>query len=140
MQTEMKERLLKEAKEARQNAYCPYSHYMVGAAILGADGKIYRGCNIENASYGATVCAERIAAFTMVAAGCRKFEALAVAVGDDFDCGPCLICRQVLTEFCATLDVPIYIVGPAGKVFEHTLRELAPLPFMAFDPNKDYNG
>lgn len=140
MTAEQNQMLLDAAREARKNAYCPYSHYMVGAAVLGADGNIYRGCNIENASYGATVCAERVAVLGMVAAGCRKFLGIAVAVGDDFDCGPCLICRQVLTEFCDGLDVPVLVTGPAGKVFEHTLRELAPLPFMSFDPNRDYNG
>ena len=140
MTAEQRSQLLDAARAARQNAYCPYSHYMVGAAVLGENGKVYLGCNIENASYGATVCAERTAVFGMVADGCRHFLALAVAVGDDFDCGPCLICRQVLTEFCANLDVPILVTGPAGGVFEHTLRELAPLPFMSFDPNADYHG
>ncbi len=140
MNTQMKDALLQAALEARQNAYCPYSKYMVGAAVLGADGNIYKGCNIENVSYGATVCAERTALLGMVAAGCRKFTAIAVATGDDFDCAPCLICRQVMTEFCADLDVPVIMTSPDGPVFEHTLREIAPLPFMAFDANKDYNG
>lgn len=140
MSTQTMKMLVEAAQEARQKAYCPYSKYMVGAAVLGADGTVYRGCNIENASYGATVCAERTALLSMVASGCRKFTAIAVATGDDFDCAPCMLCRQVMTEFCDSLELPLYMVGPGGKVFEHTLREIAPLPFMSFDSNKDYNG
>ena len=140
MVQESRDALLQAALEARQNAYCPYSHYMVGAAVLGEDGKIYRGCNIENVSYGATVCAERTALLTMVAAGCRKFTAIAVSTGDDFDTAPCMLCRQVMTEFCANLDVPVLMTSPGGPVYTHTLREIAPLPFMNFDPNKDYHG
>lgn len=139
MSTDKKQQLIDAAQKARLGAYCPYSKYMVGAAVLGTDGKIYTGCNIENASFGATVCAERTALFGMVAAGCKKFTAIAVATGDDFDCAPCCICRQVMTEFCDSLDLPLYMVGPAGNIFEHTLREIAPLPFMAFDTNEDYN-
>lgn len=137
---EQKQMLVDAALEARQNAYCPYSKYMVGAAVLGEDGKVYRGCNIENASYGATVCAERVALLSMVAAGCRKYVGIAVATGDSFDTAPCLICRQVMTEFCCNLDLPVLMTSPNGPVYEHTLREIAPLPFMAFDANEDYNG
>ncbi len=139
MDASMKQTLLETALAVRQNAYCPYSHYMVGAAVLGADGKIYRGCNVENASYGATVCAERTAILSMVAAGCRKFTAIAVATGDKTDGAPCMLCRQVMIEFCDSLDVPVIMTSPDGPVFEHPLREIAPFPFLSFDPNDDYN-
>ena len=133
--------LIAAAREARENAYCPYSHYMVGAAVLGEDGKIYTGCNVENASYGMTVCAERTAIFKMVSEGCRKFKALAVVTGSDehTDGGPCLACRQVMTEFCADWDVPVYDAGIDGSVLEHTMGELCPLPFVVFQKNEDYH-
>ncbi|MBR3000505.1 MAG: cytidine deaminase [Oscillospiraceae bacterium] len=135
-----KEELIALGWEAREKAYCPYSNYMVGAAVLGSNGKVYTGCNIENASYGLTVCAERVALFKMVSEGCRTFEAIAVCTGDAGKEGPpCLACRQVMTEFCANFDVPVYDCSPDGSVWEHTLSELAPLPFVSFDKNKDYH-
>ncbi len=136
-----KEELIAAGWAAREKAYCPYSHYMVGAAVLGTDGKVSTGCNIENASYGLTVCAERTALFKMVSEGCRTFTAIAVCTGDAGKEGPpCLACRQVMTEFCEDLDVMVYDCSPDGSVWEHTLREIAPLPFMSFDKNKDYHG
>ena len=133
-----KEELIQIAREARENAYCPYSKFMVGAAVLGENGKVYRGCNIENASYGATVCAERTAIFSMVADGCRKFKALAVVGSQKEDGAPCMMCTQVMTEFCADFDVPVYVGGPAD-IYEHTIREICPLPFVSFNPSKDYH-
>ncbi len=133
-----KEELIQTAREARKNAYCPYSKFMVGAAVLGENGKVYRGCNIENASYGATVCAERTAIFSMVADGCRKFKALAVVGSGKGDSAPCMMCRQVMTEFCADFDVPVYVGGPA-EIYEHTIREICPLPFVSFNPSGDYH-
>ena len=138
MDNDTRAMLTAKARQARKNAYCPYSKYMVGAAVLGEDGNVYCGVNVENASYGATVCAERTALLTMVAAGCRKFKAIAVATGDNFDSAPCCICRQVMLEFCASLDVPVWMICPDDTIFDHTLREIAPLPFMAFDANEDY--
>ena len=135
----MKKTLCEAALKARENAYCPYSRFMVGAAVLGENGKIYTGCNIENASYGMTVCAERVALFTMVADGCRKFKALAVAGSGKEDSAPCLACRQVMTEFCADMDVPVYVTNPDGDIFTHTMQEICPYPFMAFDPSADYH-
>jgi len=135
-----KQELIDAAWKTRENAYCPYSHYMVGAAVLGVNGKIYTGCNIENASYGMTVCAERIAIFTMVADGCRKFKALAVVSGSDEDGGPCLACRQVMTEFMENDEVPVYDVGPDQVIYEHTMKELCPYPFVVFTENEDYHG
>ena len=136
-----REELIKRALEARQNAYCPYSHYMVGAALLGEDGKIYTGCNVENGSYGLTICAERCAMFKMVSEGCKKFLAIAVATGDDGTDGvPCMACRQVMCELCAHPDVPIYDCDPSGRVFDHTLREMAPYGFLNITENNDYHG
>lgn len=134
-----KEELIKLAWEAREKAYCPYSKYMVGAAVLGIDGKVYTGCNIENASYGMTVCAERTAIFKMVSEGCRKFAALAVVGGSDGDGAPCMACRQVMTEFCESWDTPVYDVGPSGIIYEHPMKEIAPLPFVVFEKNEDYH-
>lgn len=134
----LREELCEAAQQARNNAYAPYSRFKVGAAVLGEDGMIYKGANIENASFGATVCAERTALFGMVNAGCKKYVAMAVSGGIEEDAAPCLICRQVMTEFCDSLDAPLYYIAPGGQIYDHTLRELAPLPFMAFDPNPDY--
>lgn len=134
-----KEQLIDAAWAARENAYCPYSQFMVGAAVLGEDGKIYTGCNIENASYGMTVCGERTAIFKMVSEGCRKFVALAVVGGVDVDGAPCMACRQVITEFCANWDTPIYVSGPSKIIWEHTVGEICPLPFVVFEKNSDYH-
>ena len=104
--------LIRRAAEMLPLAYAPYSHFQVGAALLGSDGKIYTGCNIENASYGATNCAERTALFYAVSQGCRTFQALAVVGGPagpiQAVCSPCGICRQVLAEFCGP-DFPVYL-------------------------------
>ena len=128
-----KEELIAKAWEAREKAYCPYSQFMVGAAVLGEDGKVYTGCNIENASYGMTVCAERTAIFKMVSEGCRKFTALAVVGGGDGDSAPCLACRQVMTEFCADWKTPVYVSGPSGVIYTHPMDEICPLPFVMFE-------
>ena len=134
-----KEEWIAKAWEAREKAYCPYSQFMVGAAVLGEDGKVYTGCNIENASYGMTVCAERTAIFKMVSGGCRKFTALAVVGGGDGDSAPCLACRQVMTEFCADWKTPVYVSGPSGVIYTHPMDEICPLPFVMFEKNADYH-
>ena len=126
--------LLKLANEARKNSYAPYSGFRVGAALLGDSGKVYLGCNVENASYGATCCAERTALFTAISDGERGFQALALIGGkqDEGDDGifPCGICRQALTEFCPS-DMPVVVkYGNAYKVF--ALGDLLP---KAFTPN-----
>ena len=122
----MEEKLLQAAMAARENAYAPYSHFLVGAAVLAEDGKIYSGCNVENASYGLTCCAERNAIFAAIAAGNRQLQALCV-VGDTAEpISPCGACRQVMAEF--KLPV-IYLANMEGRVKRTTLAELLPYGF-----------
>ncbi len=121
------------AIKAMKYAYAPYSGYCVGAALLGESGRVYTGCNIENASYTPTVCAERTAVFKAVSEGERAFMMLAVVGGKDGEVTgafpPCGVCRQVLAEFCAP-DMPIILVKDAdGNGETHTLSELLPLAF-----------
>lgn len=121
--------LIGKAREALNNAYCPYSKYRVGAAVLTEKGNIYTGCNIENGCYGATNCAERTAVFKAVSEGERSFTAIAVFTDEGnpppFPCG---ICRQVLTEFCAP-DMPVIIYDGEKSVYNFTLEELVPFSF-----------
>ena len=128
------EALIQLAKEAMQHAYVPYSGFRVGAALLCADGRVYQGCNIENAAYGPTVCAERTAIFKAVYDGCRDFTAIAVCGGKDGNITgyfpPCGVCRQVMREFCAD-DFQIYMVGPDGEYRTRTLAQLLPDSFSA---------
>lgn len=123
--------LLEKAKAARLNAYAPYSNYHVGAALLTENGKVYVGCNVENASFGATNCAERTALFSAIADGVRQFEAIAVAggLGDTLDESilPCGICCQALSEFCDK-DFPVILTkGDSYRIL--TLGELFPHAF-----------
>lgn len=114
--------LIEAAQQAREQAYAPYSRYRVGAAVLGADGRIFTGCNVENASYGLSNCAERTAVFNMVSAGVRHL--LAVAVCTENAGSPCGACRQVLVEFAG--DVPVWLVDGSGNGRETTLFTLLP--------------
>ncbi len=123
--------LVEEARAAAGNAYCPYSKYRVGAAFLGEDGRVYRGCNVENSSYGLTLCAERNALTTAVAAGCRKFVAMALVGGTkDAPAYPCGACRQVMAEFCGK-DFPLTVAPLADNdgMKTVTLGELLPYTF-----------
>lgn len=121
-----------EAIEAMGKAYAPYSKHKVGAALLTESGKIFTGCNIENAAYSPTVCAERVALFTAVAAGERKFKAIAVAGGKDGIIGgafpPCGVCRQVMAEFCSP-DFTILVVTGNDTYNKYSLSELLPEAF-----------
>lgn len=124
--------LIAAAEKARQNAYVPYSHFAVGAALLCADGTVVTGCNVENASYPLGNCAERTAIFAAVAAGKREFSALAIVGGEEhknpeLPCPPCGACRQVMREFCAP-DFPVYLADGA-KIIRRTLSELLPDSF-----------
>ena len=130
-QKELYASLMASAVAAREYSYSPYSGYRVGAALLGADGKVYTGCNIENAGYTPTNCAERTAVFKAVSEGERAFTAIAVAGGSgetlDAACTPCGVCRQVLAEFCAA-DMPV-ILGTPEEMRVLTLGELLPFAF-----------
>lgn len=123
--------LMAKAQEARKFSYSPYSHFRVGAALLCKNGKVYTGCNIENAAYSATNCAERTAIFKAVSEGEREFEAIAIAGGRENEesafCAPCGVCRQVIAEFCDK-DFKI-VLGDSDKVESYTLAELLPLSF-----------
>jgi cytidine deaminase len=121
------DRLLEAAFEARDNAYAPYSNFSVGAAMLMSSGEIYKGSNVENASIGATVCAERSAISNAVVHGERRIEALAVVTDLDRPAAPCGICRQVLSEFAD--ELPILMATPAGEREFTTLDELLPHRF-----------
>ena len=135
METDIKQ-LISEALEARKSSYSPYSKYRVGAALLCDDGSIIRGCNIENASYGASVCAERCAAFKAVSSGKGGFSALAVAGGGEDEIEPlsdyaypCGICRQVLREFVVPETFKIYVAKSVNDYREYTLGNLLPDSF-----------
>lgn len=119
------EELLQRARNAMENAYVPYSHYRVGASLLAADGRVFDGCNVENASYGLTNCGERTALFKAVSEGATQFSTIAIAA-EGFPPWPCGACRQVLSEFCADLRV---LVTHDGKVEESTLQALLPHSF-----------
>ena len=129
------EQLCELAREAMLHAYAPYSGYKVGAALLCKDGTVYQGCNIENAAYGPTNCAERTAIFKAVYDGQRDFEAIAVCGGKDGiitgGFPPCGVCRQVMREFCGT-DFKIYMIHPDGYE-EVTLAQLLPYSFSQAD-------
>ena len=126
--------LVRLAFEAREHAYTPYSHWTVGAALLTADGQVYQGCNIENAAYTPSNCAERTAFFKAIYDGVRDFEAIAVVGGPlgqpapEF-CAPCGVCRQVMREFCDLDDFRIILADSAGRSKTYTLRELLPESF-----------
>ncbi len=128
------EALIEKAKEAMTHSYSPYSGCKVGAALLCTDGTVYQGCNIENAAFGPTVCAERTAIFKAVFDGKREFSAIAVCGGRDgvitgfFP--PCGVCRQVMREFCGD-DFVIVMVGPEGEYETMTLSQLLPASFRA---------
>ena len=123
--------LMIKAQEARGNSYSPYSHFKVGAALLTKSGKVYTGCNIENAGYSATNCAERTAIFKAVSEGEREFAAMAIVGGKEGEtapfCSPCGVCRQVIAEFCKK-DFKI-ILGNGDKFEEYTLDTLLPFAF-----------
>lgn len=136
----MREReLIELAEKAREKAYAPYSGFRVGAALLCRSGEIYLGCNIENASYGATNCAERTAFFQAVSKGEREFEAIAIVGGKDEDaysrkpCMPCGICLQVMEEFCDPLSFRIFLQNEQKEILSYHLVEMLPHGFALKD-------
>lgn len=125
--------LIAAALAVQKNAHAPYSRYKVGAAILSADGQTFVGCNVENKSYGLTVCAERNAMAAAVAAGVREFKAIAIASQDADPAAPCGACRQVLAELAPAL--PIWLVSTKGTVKKVRLDKLLPMQFVFSPPN-----
>ncbi|HCW80573.1 MAG TPA: cytidine deaminase [Ruminococcaceae bacterium] len=127
-------KLLEKAAEARKLAYAPYSHFAVGAALLTEEGKVYKGCNIESASYSPSNCAERTAFFKAVSEGERRFKAIAIVGGREGSpadelCPPCGVCRQVMMEFCSPDSFRIILADGTGRPQAFLLKELLPLGF-----------
>ena len=137
---ELKIQLFDKAKTMLNFSYAPYSHFHVGAALLTKDGKIYTGCNIENAAYGPSNCAERTAFFKAVSEGILKFDAIMVVGGPNGKikdyCPPCGVCRQVMMEFCNPDEFKIFLPKSKDDIVEYTLKELLPLGFGNADLNK----
>ena len=127
----MSDPLIDDALAVRLNAYAKFSNFRVGAAIEDVDGRIHTGCNVENATYGLTVCAERVAVFKAISegVGIRKFRRVAIATDTDTLTPPCGACRQILWEFCG--DIPLVLVNLHGKTETYQLLDLFPKPFDA---------
>ena len=121
--------LVEAALHARENAHAPFSNFKVGAALEDDSGRIHTGCNVENATYGLTVCAERVAVFKAISEGARKFRRVAVAADTDVLTPPCGACRQILWEFCG--DVELVLTNLHGKTETFRLKDLFPRPFDA---------
>ncbi len=119
--------LAEVALRAREHACAPFSNFKVGAALEDEDGRIHTGCNVENATYGLTMCAERVAVFKAVSEGARKFRRIAIAADTDTLTPPCGACRQILWEFCG--DVELILANPRGKTESYRLKDLFPKPF-----------
>jgi cytidine deaminase len=124
--------LIEEAKKAREKAYVPYSKFGVGAALLTTDGKVYQGCNIENAAFSMCNCAERTALFKAYSEGERNFQLLAVIADTERPCSPCGACRQVISELCP-MDMKVVLTNLKGDIFETTVAELLPGAFKPED-------
>ena len=123
--------LVRAAREARERAYVPYSGFRAGAAVLGRSGRIFTGCNVENASYGATICAERTAFVKAISEGERQFDHVVVYSSVPQPVSPCGICRQFMSEF--GLDTPVTMVGDAGASITMRVRDLLPNAFQSED-------
>ena len=121
--------LAARALDARLNAHAPYSHFLVGAALEDADGRVHTGCNVENATYGLTLCAERVAVFKAISEGARKFRRIAIAADTDTLTPPCGACRQILWEFCG--DIEVTLVNPRGAQETLRMKDLFPRAFDA---------
>lgn len=127
-----KKELIEKAKQMRKKAYCPYSSYRVGAAVLTSSGRIYTGCNVENASYSVTICAERTAGCKAVSEGEREFEAVAIAVSGGSFGYPCGACRQFLNEF-AVADMEVIVINNKDEVNTVKLNDILPYGFKGGD-------
>lgn len=122
-----KEKLVECAMRARENAYAPYSNFKVGAALETSNGRVFTGCNVENATYGLTVCAERVALWKAISEGEREFSAIAVVTESERPASPCGACRQLLWEFCGDIDV--ILANLERREESRRLRDLFPYPF-----------
>ncbi|MDN6195480.1 MAG: cytidine deaminase [Atopostipes suicloacalis] len=127
-----KELLIKEANDMLKNAYVPYSNFPVGAAIISKSGEVFTGCNVENSSYGLSMCAERNAIFKAVTEGTREFDKLVVTGNTEGPIAPCGACRQVMSEFCSS-DMPVVLTNVKGDTRETTVGELLPGAFTPED-------
>ena len=125
----MPDELLEAALRVRENAHAPFSNFKVGAAVEDEHGRIFTGCNVENATYGLTVCAERVAVFKAISDGARRFRRVAVAADTDVLTPPCGACRQILWEFCG--DIKLTLVNLHGKTETFQMKDLFPRPFDA---------
>jgi cytidine deaminase len=119
--------LIETAIAASKNAHAPYSHFLVGAALESVDGRVFTGCNIENATYGLSLCAERVAVFKAISEGVRKFQRIAVAADTEGLTPPCGSCRQILWEFCG--DIEVTLTNLHGKTETLRMKDLFPRPF-----------
>jgi cytidine deaminase len=119
--------LINVAKQSRENAHAPYSNFRVGAALRATSGRIFGACNVENATYGLTVCAERIAIFKALSEGERGFDAISVVTDTETLTPPCGACRQLIWEFCG--DIPVILSNLKGKTETIQMRDLFPKPF-----------
>lgn len=119
--------LIRIATAARQHAFAPYSRFRVGAALLAADGKVFQGCNVENASYGLTICAERVAVFKAISEGTRDFQRIAVVADTDELTPPCGACRQIIWEFCG--DIPVILANLKGERKTYRMSRILPKAF-----------
>ncbi|MFD1705441.1 cytidine deaminase [Siminovitchia sediminis] len=126
------EQLIKEAEAAKEKAYAPYSKFQVGAALLAEDGTVYKGCNIENAAYGLTICAERTAIFKALSEGVTSFKMLAVTADSDRPVPPCGSCRQVISEHCPE-NMTVVLANRRDQIQKVTVKDLLPFAFAAGD-------
>jgi cytidine deaminase len=124
--------LVDAALEARTKAHAPYSHFLVGAALESTDGRVFTGCNVENATYGLSVCAERVAVFKAISEGARKFQRIAVSADTDVLTPPCGACRQILWEFCG--DIELTLTNLHGKTETLPLERSFPEALRCFVP------
>ncbi|HZQ54572.1 MAG TPA: cytidine deaminase [Bryobacteraceae bacterium] len=125
----MTDRLLEAAREVRQRAHAPFSHFQVGAALEDENGRIFTGCNVENATFGLTMCAERVAVFKAISEGAAKLRRVAVVADTETLTPPCGACRQILWEFCG--DAELILANLTGKRETMSLRQIFPRPFDA---------
>lgn len=121
------DQMVESAARARENAYAPYSNFKVGAALLASSGRVFTGCNVENATYGLTVCAERVALWKAISEGEREFTRIAVVTESQRPASPCGACRQLLWEFCG--DIEVILASTRGFKETRRLAQLFPLPF-----------